>query len=113
MKTLLLLSVLACSTLILTGQSPLNEEMLQARMHYMNEAKVSYLASAEQPVAPDWVYNNVKIPTEIKTAFKDKYPQATDEQWMLKEDRYKVNFQSEGEVRFAYLDRRGSAPSGN
>ena len=107
MKNLLIITTLMCCTALLFGQSPLNEEMAQARMHYMHQAKVSYLASAEQPTNPDWIYNETEIPSEIQAAFKLKYPQADQEQWMVKEDRYKINFRSQGEAHFAYFDRRG------
>jgi hypothetical protein len=102
-----ILVLLACSAINVQAQDPLNEEMLQARMHYMNQAKVSYLATAEQPVNPDWAYQETEIPKEIIAAFKEIYPQATQEQWMIKEDRYKIQFHWQGEAHFTYFDRRG------
>ena len=107
MKYFLSIFAIMGFTTLMWAQSPLNEEMLQARMHYMNQAKVSYLASVIQPSNPDWVYSETEIPAKIMEAFKEKYPEATQEQWMIKEDRYKINFMANGAAHFTYFDRRG------
>ncbi|GJM28570.1 MAG: hypothetical protein DHS20C17_12050 [Cyclobacteriaceae bacterium] len=89
------------------AQHVLQDEALQAQVHYMNAAKVSYVASAEvyQSVSdPD---DEPEIPGEIRESFKLKYKGARKVEWAIKEDRYKVNFLLDGNDMFAYLDRHG------
>jgi len=96
--------------LISTGafsQQVLQDEALQARMHYMNAAKVSYVASADvfQPITDP--SEEPEIPNEIRDSFKGKFKGAKKTEWTIKEDRYKVTFELDGSEMFAYLDRHG------
>lgn len=97
----MLISVMAFS------QSVLQDEALQARVHYMNSAKVSYVASADvfQGISdPD---EEPEIPNDIRESFKTKYKGAKKVEWAIKEDRYKINFEFDGNNMFTFLDRHG------
>ncbi len=111
MKILLNLCVMLLLTFALSAQAVLEDEMLQARVHYMNDAKVSYLAAVEVStdlaVAYRPVIENEEVPEEIKTSFLAKYEKAKQVEWTVKEDRYKVSFVFEGQGMFAYIDRHG------
>jgi hypothetical protein len=90
------------------AQQDLQDEALQARVHYMDAAKVSYVASADiyQPVLdPD---QEADIPGDIRESFKSRYKGARKVDWTIKEDRYKVNFLLNGSEMFTYLDRHGN-----
>ncbi len=91
----------------LSAQELIQDEAQQARVHFMNEAKVSYIASAEMHQAMAPVNDEIEIPEDIKTAFKDRYKGAKKVEWVIKEDRYKVNFEYKGQEMFTYLDRHG------
>ena len=84
------------------------DEAQQARVHFMNEAKVSYIASADRYQSFDQPDQEPEIPSDIITAFNEKYKGAKKVEWAIKEDRYKVNFRFEGHEMFTYLDRRGT-----
>ncbi len=86
----------------------LEDEMDQARVHYMYSAKVSYLASSHEIMQQATMEpGTLEIPQEILDAFQQLYADATHENWIIKEDRYKVHFSLEGKAMFTYLDRRG------
>ena len=90
------------------GQHVLQDEALQARIHYMNSAKVSYITSAEKYSPLQEVKQEPQIPGDIRASFKEMYQQAKKVEWVIKEDRYKVNFLFNGSEMFAYLDRHGN-----
>ncbi|MDH3710619.1 MAG: hypothetical protein OER04_12055 [Cyclobacteriaceae bacterium] len=91
----------------LQAQEAMEDELLQARMHFMNSAKVSYIASGDR-IYTDPGANKTQVPEDIKAAFFERYQRALQVQWIIKDDRYKINFVQEGNDMFAYLDRRGN-----
>lgn len=91
-----------------TAQDLLQDEAQQARVHFMNEAKVSYIASADVYQSIEDPEQEPEIPRNIIASFKDKFSGARKVEWVIKEDRYKINFQLEGHEMFAYLDRHGT-----
>ncbi len=105
MKRLMYSIIAICFTAHTFAQQILHDDMLQARVHYMNSAKVSYVASAE-------VYRTIaepkpEIPENIRLAFLKKFEGASRVKWIIKEDRYKINFIFKGSEMFTYLDRHG------
>jgi CTP:phosphocholine cytidylyltransferase-like protein len=88
------------------GQHVLQDEALQARVHFMDAAKVSYITSADIFPVED-IKQEPQIPNDIQASFKSMYQQAKKVEWVIKEDRYKVNFLLNGSEMFAYLDRHG------
>jgi hypothetical protein len=107
MKLIVYTIIGICLSVSLTAQENIQDETQQARVHFMNEAKVSYVASAElyQPAEP--TSKKPEIPAEIKDSFDRLYKEAKKNEWTIKEDRYKVNFQFNGHKMFTYLDRHG------
>lgn len=107
MKKFFFLTLWGFASVSMLAQEPMEDEILQARMHFMNAAKVSYLAS-NYSVTASQSSPNQQIPAEIKAAFFAKYKSAQEVQWVIKDDRYKINFELQGKGMFAYLDRRGN-----
>ena len=107
MKRLFCISLLLCISMSIFGQHVLQDEALQARVHYMNAAKVSYITSAEMYSPLLEVKQEPEIPSDIRASFKNMYQQAKKVEWVIKEDRYKVNFLYNGNEMFTYLDRHG------
>ena len=108
MKQVIGTAIGICLTTVVTAQGLLQDEAQQARVHFMNEAKVSYIASADMYQSFDQPEEEPEIPRDIVASFKDKYHGAKKVEWTIKEDRYKINFQLEGHEMFAYLDRHGT-----
>lgn len=107
MKRLSCSIFIICFTLHTFAQQILVDEMLQARVHYMNTAKVSYITSADVfrvSVEPQY---EPEIPNDILQSFEKKYKGARKVEWTIKEDRYKINFIFKGSEMFTYLDRHG------
>ena len=104
---------LICSLIVIgfafqvLSQQQFEDEINQARVHYMNDAKVSYVTSAEVYQVLSTDDKDPEIPVDIRRSFKDKYQAAKNVEWVIKEDRYKINFNLEGSEMFAYLDRHG------
>jgi len=104
---------LICSTFIIYLTLPaftqhvLADEFLQARVHYMNAPKVSYVTSADIYQGTNYATQEPDIPDDIRRSFKEKYKEAKSVEWIIKEDRYKVNFIFKGSEMFTYLDRHG------
>lgn len=96
-----------CITVFVSAQQVIQDEAQQARVYFMNEAKVSYVASADMYQPLNERKQEPQIPANIIESFEEKYQGAKKIEWAIKEDRYKVNFQLEGNEMFAYLDRHG------
>ena len=108
MKRIICTATGICFTVFASAQGLLQDEAQQARVHFMNEAKVSYIASADMYQSFDQPDQEPEIPNEIINAFNDKYKGAKKVEWAIKEDRYKINFRYEGHEMFTYLDRHGT-----
>jgi hypothetical protein len=108
MKRSFCIAFLLSFSLFVMGQQVLQDEALQARVHYMNAAKVSYLTSVEVFNPTKELKKEPQIPSEIRTSFKNKYDGAKKVAWVIKEDRYKINFVFNNYEMFTYLDRRGN-----
>ncbi len=89
------------------AQEVLADEMLQARVHFMNDAKVSYISEDNAPQESYLTPSTDEIPSNIQASFQAKYREAVNVHWVIKEDRYKIRFEQGGEEMFAYYDRRG------
>ena len=96
MKRIICTAIGICFTVFLSAQGLLQDEAQQARVHFMNEAKVSYIASADMYQSFDQPDQEPEIPRNILSSFDDKYEGAKKVEWAIKEDRYKINFQFEG-----------------
>lgn len=107
MNKLLCAIVSACCSHFMFAQNVLQDEALQARVHYMNAAKVSYITSADVFEVYEDPNQEPEIPDEIKESFRNKYQGAKKVEWIIKEDRYKVNFLFNGNEMFTYLNRHG------
>ena len=88
-------------------QHILEDELLQARVHFMNAPKVSYVTSADVYQDTHKATQDPDIPNDIRQSFEEKYQDAKSVEWVIKEDRYKVNFIYKGSEMFTYLDRHG------
>jgi len=89
------------------SQHILEDELLQARVHYMNAPKVSYVTSADIHQDTNKAIQEPDIPNDIRRSFEERYQDAKSIAWVIKEDRYKVNFIFKGSEMFTYLDRHG------
>lgn len=107
MKKLFCSIFVICFTIHAFAQQIMGDELLQARVHYMNAAKVSYITSAEAYRVTEEPKQEPEIPGEIRQSFIRKYEGAKSVEWIIKEDRYKINFVLEGSEMFTYLDRHG------
>ncbi len=107
MKRLFCSIFVTCFALQVFAQQNLGDEILQARVHYMNAAKVSYITSAEVYRVTKEPEKESEIPNDIQQCFKNIYKGARNVVWVIKEDRYKVNFIYKGNEMFTYLDRHG------
>ena len=47
------------------------------------------------------------LPTTVQTTFKSQYPEASDADWTIKEDKYKVHFKLNGNKQIAAYDKAG------
>ena len=74
------------------SQHILEDELLQARVHYMNAPKVSYVTSADIHQDTNKAIQEPDIPSDIRRSFEERYQDAKSIAWVIKEDRYKVNF---------------------
>lgn len=107
MKRLFCSIIVICFTTHTFAQQVLEDEVLQARVHFMNSAKVSYITSAEVYRVTKESKKEAEIPNDIRQSFQRKFEGASNVEWVIKEDRYKIKFVLKGSEMFAYLDRHG------
>lgn len=107
MKRIIYTTIGICAAVSLSAQETIQDETLQTQVHFMNEAKVSYVASAEAYQPVERTDKAPEIPADIKDSFNSLYREAKKAQWAIREDRYKVNFEFKGQEMFTYLDRHG------